>query len=305
MLGFMKQEPVRYRDRYTGEICHEAIYGERWLRWAYENPLGRAAVSLLVARGFFSRIYGWRMQRPASARLIPGFIAQYQIDPADFVEPVSAFGCFNDFFCRQLRPEARPLPEAPEAVTFPADGRHMGFAELGNEAGVFVKGQRWNLAGLVGDDPELLQRYEGGALVLSRLCPTDYHHFHFPKQGKVTQVRTIKGPLYSVSPIALRHRLDYMWRNKRVLTRVAAEGIGEYLMIEVGATNVGSIKQAQDWTGRDVLTGQRKGWFEFGGSSVITLFPKGSIRLADDLLAATASGLELYARVNDLMAMPV
>ncbi|RYD32156.1 MAG: hypothetical protein EOP87_13335, partial [Verrucomicrobiaceae bacterium] len=42
------------------------------------------------------------------------------------------------------------------------------------QGGVFVKGQKFDLAALLGD-AELAEKYADGALVLSRLCPVDYH----------------------------------------------------------------------------------------------------------------------------------
>src|SRR4051812_12145636 len=58
--------PVTYFNRLTQAIETEPIYGENFLRWAYENPVGRLALELLVKRAIFSRWYGWRMSRPES-----------------------------------------------------------------------------------------------------------------------------------------------------------------------------------------------------------------------------------------------
>jgi phosphatidylserine decarboxylase len=52
-----------------------------------------------------------------------------------------------------------------------------------------------------------------------------------------------------------------------------------------------------------VEKGQKKGWFEFGGSSVITLFEPGRITLSEDLVAQSRQGIELYARMGDRMGI--
>jgi len=67
----MPAEPIRYYDRYTREIKTERIYGEGWLRFAYENPIGRLSVWLLARRKFFSWWYGWRASQKAR-RIVNG-----------------------------------------------------------------------------------------------------------------------------------------------------------------------------------------------------------------------------------------
>ena len=64
----MAPEPIRYRNRYTGNLETEQVYGEAWLRWAYGSPWGRLALRAFVTRPWFSRWYGWRMDRPSSRR---------------------------------------------------------------------------------------------------------------------------------------------------------------------------------------------------------------------------------------------
>jgi phosphatidylserine decarboxylase len=294
----MPPAPISFYNRYTASHEQEAIYGEAPLRFVYENPFGRGLLELLVKRGWFSRWYGWRMNQAGSSRRVAPFIANYGLDVSEFADPVDSFRSFNEFFYRRLKPEARPI--AAEGVVFPADGRHLGFQNVAEISGVFVKGQRFDIPALLGD-AALAARYREGTLVLSRLCPVDYHRFHFPCAGTPGSPRLINGPLYSVSPVALRRRLAYLWENKRVLTELTTPDLGTVLIIEIGATNVGSIVQTFT-PGQPVTKGAEKGYFKFGGSSTITLFEPGKVKLADDLIAHSAEQRELYARMGDGMA---
>lgn len=292
-------EPVLFRNRYTGRIETEDIYGEAWLRWAYGTRLGRFAL-LAAARPWFSRWYGWRMDRPGSRRRIQPFIRKYGVNAAEFAGDAADFRSFNEFFMRALKPCARPINTDPKAAIFPADGRHLGVTDVTTATRVYVKGQQFDLSALLGDR-KLAARYAGGSLVLSRLCPVDYHRFHFPVAGRPGRPRLIPGGLWSVNPIALRRRLTYLWENRRWLTEVVSEGaFGTVLMLEVGATNVGSAEFTFE-PGRPVEKGREKGYFLFGGSLVMTLFEPGTIALSKDLLEAAAEGLELYARMGDTM----
>src|SRR5690606_24665847 len=140
------------------------------------------------------------------------------------------------------KPGARPVDPDPSAAVFPADGRHLGFNRAADIQGVFVKGQKFDLPNLLGDQ-DLAKKYHDGALVLSRLCPVDYHRFHFPAAGTPGETRQIPGPLFSVNPIALRQRLAYLWTNKRTVTELITETFGRVILMEIGATCVGTIGQ--------------------------------------------------------------
>ncbi len=299
----MSADPIQFFNRHTGCVETEQVYGEAWLRWIYGTPAGRVALWAVARRAWFSSWYGWRMDRPASRAKIAPFIAHYGVDTAAFTKRPEEFTSFNDFFYRTLKPGARPVDAAPDAVVFPADGRHLGFQNAAEIAGVFVKGQRFDLAALLGD-AALAERYREGTLVLSRLCPVDYHRFHFPLAGVPSESRIINGPLESVNPIALRRRLSILWENKRVLTRLETERFGTVLLLEIGATNVGGIVQTYR-AGVPVEKGAEKGYFRFGGSSTITIFEPGRVRLAEDLMENSRQCRELYARIGDRMAVVV
>lgn len=291
-------EPVRYFNRQTGSVETEQIYGEYWLRLAYEHPCG-TILRRIIKRPFFSAWYGWRMNRPSTREKIAPFIAEYGLDPTEFADDPESFGSFNEFFFRKLKPEARPLDATPNSVVFPCDGRHLGFADISKIDGVFVKGQRFDLPALLGSE-ELAKTYSQGSLVLSRLCPVDYHRFHFPAAGTPDQSTLLNGPLFSVSPLALRKNLRFLWENKRVLTKIETSDFGTILFLEIGATNVGSIHQTYP-PGEPVERGAEKGYFAFGGSSTITIFEPGAITLADDLLEQSSQQLELYTTMGSYL----
>ena len=273
------------------------MYGEGFLRWTYGSPLGRAALHVLVKRAAFSRWYGRRMDRPSSRAKIAPFIAQYGLDPSEFALPPDRFANFNEFFTRELRSGARPVDRRSDVAVLPADGRHLVLTDIAACDSFFIKGVRFDLRALLGDDA-LAGRFQHGAMLISRLCPVDYHRFHFPVAGVPGETRHINGPLFSVNPIALRGRPSILWENKRTLTRLQSPHFGEVLLLEVGATCVGSIVQSFT-PGAPVEKGAEKGLFRFGGSSTVTIFEPGRIRFTDDLVRQSAQGREVYAWMGE------
>lgn len=290
---------IRFFNRYTGREEVEEVYGEGFLRWTYETAFGRAGLWLLARRAVFSRWYGWRMSRAVSAERIRPFIEAYGLDESSFAEPVSSFRTFNDFFYRKLKPEARPMSAGADTALLPADGRHLGVPDVDAGEGLYAKGQRFDVASLLGD-AALGQAFAGGTAVISRLCPVDYHRFHAPVAGRILEQRLVNGWLYSVSPIALRRAANYLWENKRVVTLIESERFGRVAFVAIGATCVGSIGMTAK-TGAVVGRGEELGYFAFGGSCVITVFERGRLRLADDLVEQAAAQREVYARVGDAL----
>lgn len=307
----MSAEPIRYFHRAKRAVETEAVYGEKWLRWTYGGTAGRTALELLVKRPWLSRYYGWKMSRPDSVRRILPFIIDYGLNVDEFAKSPFVFKSFNDFFYRALKPGARPIAAEGDPSTgsgqdervavLPADGRHLAFQNVDAAAGFYAKGQRFDLATFLGD-AELARTFAGGSLLISRLCPVDYHRFHFPVAGTPGDARLINGWLYSVSPIALRRNLAYLWENKRMVTLVESPVFGRVAVCEIGATMVGSIMQTYV-TGRAVKKGEEKGLFKFGGSCVVTIFEPGRIRFDSDLLEQSANQLETYALMGERLGV--
>ncbi len=237
------------------------------------------------------------MSKPESAIPIIKFIADYEINAFEFAKSPFDFKTFNEFFHRALKPETRPISPGANIAVFPADGRHLAFLDIDRADGFYVKGAKFSLEELLGD-AELSSRLAGGSMLISRLCPSDYHRFHFPVAGIPAEAQLAGGSLYSVNPIALRRNIQYLVRNKRYVTKVDSSLFGTVAMVEVGATNVGSIVEGFV-PGRPVLKGEEKGFFAFGGSCVITIFGRSRIVFDADIVNQSAAHIETYARMGD------
>lgn len=281
---------IEYIERETGARKREKVYGEAALAYIYGPSASGRLLCFLVSRSaFFSRLYGFWQRMPWSRRKIIPFIREYGIDASEFLEKPSSFRSFNAFFVRKLRPAARPIGAAP--LVMPADGRYFFYPDISRAEGFVVKGEKFSLAALL-QDAALAEEFAGGTMVMARLCPSDYHRFHFPCAGVPKKARLINGPLYSVNPVAIRQNLQIYAENKRMVTEVESELFGKYLYLEIGATNVGSINQTYR-TGVRYGKGAEKGYFAFGGSALILLFKPGRVRLKEDLQVGTQQGLEM------------
>jgi phosphatidylserine decarboxylase len=285
---------IEYIDRATNCVCNEKIYGGKSLSLLYGDTLWskilhHTLLPLLAHLPFFSVLYSTLQKRSSSRKKIAPFIQTYAIDTSEFV--TQNFRSFNDFFTRKLKPACRPIVADPAVAALPADGRYLVYPQFEEFS---IKGQTFVLETFL-QDPFYARRFSAGSMVIARLCPTDYHRFHFPCDGTPSEPRLINGPLYSVNPIALKKRLGILSENKRVVTEIESELFGTILYVEIGATAVGTIKQTFH-PGEAVRKGDEKGYFEFGGSCLVLLFEENRIVLDPDLVANTRKGFETYAK---------
>ncbi len=297
-------EPVLFVDRATGLIETERVYGAFFLRLLYASPssfawIARLCLYLSAHSSALSRLFGWWQKSGFTKKKIDPFVQTYRIDPSEFAKPLSEFSSFNDFFIRNIRPKARPIAQGEEVVILPADARYLAYPNCRNADGFAVKGKKFSLTELL-QDRLLAERYSEGSMVIARLCPVDYHRFHFPLAGVPSSPRLIPGPLYSVNPVALKWRVAILAENRRLITEMESEGFGRVVIVAVGATHVGSIHTTYT-PGKRVVKGEEMGYFSFGGSSLILLFEPGKIALAKDLLASSSCHLELRALMGQLL----
>ena len=293
IFPFGDNAPIKYIERNTGKIKTEQVYGEGWLHWLYNNPVGKLSLYAIVKRKFVSDWYGEQMDSPESAEKIADFVKQYGINLSEAQK--QEFTSFNDFFSRELKPNSRTIDTNRNTLISPADGKLFAYENI-SQQDFIVKGYRFNLLRFF-NDSTLAKKYENGSLIIVRLCPTDYHRFHFPYSGTVLNTTKIEGPLFSVSPIALRKKVEIICRNKREYSEIQTSNFGTIIMAEVGATMVGSI--IQTYKNEQIMKGQEKGYFLFGGSTVVLLFEEGRIQIDADLIENTKKLLETEVKMGE------
>jgi phosphatidylserine decarboxylase len=279
---------IKVYNRQTNQYETENVAGGSILNALYSTKAGAAGLELLVKRKFYSALTGVFCNMGLSKRSIAGFIQKFSINMDECEN--SDFTCFNDFFARKLKSDARPFDKNTELLLSPGDGRLQAWTSIDCKSLVQIKGMNYSLYDLLQDD-KIAEQYEGGTYLLLRLCPVDYHRFHFFDSGKCGPVRKIKGEYYSVNPVALGKIPALFCRNKREYSIFETDNFGEVLYIEVGATSVGSIIQTYTPNKR-VERGEEKGYFKFGGSTVILVFKKGMAAMDSDIVEQTMLGFE-------------
>lgn len=307
--------PVEYIDRMTGEKVTESVMGDGALRFAYETLAGRTLWPVLfgskLISAYMGRRYDSRSSRKDIAKLvaIPGCVAE------EAEKPWTAYESFNEFFTRHLKPGARPVGEG---LVSPADGRLRLYLNADADRPFPLKGATKSLREVFApgaDASQTLFDFEKTFdIAVIRLAPVDYHRFHFPCDSVVLgEVKVIPGKYHSVNPIALLRYPDVYADNERQIVECNSK-YGHYWQVDVGAFGVGTIVQTfkdpviseygeliSDEEREDISfkKGDERGYFKFGGSTVILVMKAGAVKWDEDLVRNSAAGLETRVLCNE------
>ncbi len=290
-----KTQKILIYDRTTQQLVHERVLGDTLLRRSYQMPWRPFSRFLLFRFALFSRLMGWYCDSKFSRKNIHPTIRDLLIDMDEVEIPESGFTSFNDFFARRLKAEARPFNPDPAVLCAPADARYHVY-RLEDGTCLPVKGASFTAAEFLRCPPADAAGFRGGYAVVARLCPSDYHRFHFPAAGHVVDSYTIRGRYDSVNPVALSLKLPVFVENRRTVSLLDLESFGRTAFVEVGAFGVGAIVQTH--RGREFRKMEEKGYFKFGGSTVVLLFGPDQIRLDEDLLEHSREGFETLVKAG-------
>lgn len=282
---------MKYIDR-KGNITIEETEQDKLLRHLYNDWGGRLCLKLLV-RPFVSKAAGFFLNTGLSVKLVPDFVKRNRIDLSLYQK--QEFTSYNDFFTRKIKPEERPVAEGESILVSPCDGKAT-VCRIASDSRFYIKDTEYTVEQLLRNE-RLAQRFLGGWALILRLTVDDYHHYCYPADGKKSQNVVLPGIFHTVNPTA-NDALPVYKENAREYTLIKTEKFGTILMMEVGAMMVGKITNRQK--GPSVVKkGQEKGYFEFGGSTIVLLFQHGKVRLDYDLVENSENDYETIVRMGE------
>ena len=298
-----KQGSIQYFNRYTGQVETEKVYGDFMVKLLYNSTPGKI-LTPLFANKYISKTYGVMQNSMLTQLKVPKFVKNFNIDLGDY-EPGSvdtsnqamSYRHFNEFFIRKFKEGKREFLSESDKMPACAEARYYGYESVGEDTVVPVKGKYLNEEKILGNH-ELAKEFKGGPLLIARLCPVDYHRYHYVDGGKTLANYHISGEYHSVNPLALKFKSDIFMANERRVSIVETENFGKLAYVEVGAVCVGKIIQTHP-EDKEFKRGDEKGYFLFGGSTVILMGQKGKWKPSDDILNNTKEKRETYIHLGD------
>lgn len=267
-----------------GKIMRNTTGQDKLLSFLYTNALGRILLKPLV-QPRFSKLAGRYLSSSHSRKLIPGFIKKNRIDMKDYEE--RDYVSFNDFFTRKIKKGQRPIQDKPDILISPCDCKATVY-EIQDNTTFSIKNTEYTLRSLL-RSPRLAARFKGGYAYLLRLTVDDYHRYVYAASGRQSRSYHIDGAFHTVNPVANDYLPIYK-ENTREYTVIHSHEFGDVVQMEVGALLVGKISNQTE--GGVVTRGEEKGFFEYGGSTIILLTKENAVLPREDLLRNTAEGYE-------------
>jgi phosphatidylserine decarboxylase len=175
----------------------------------------------------------------------------------------------------------------------PCDGKLSAY-KIDKNSVFYIKRSAYTLANLLQDE-SLAKEFTDGTCLIFRLTPDDYHRYAFIDGGEILAQKSIKGVLHTVRPIS-QGKFNVFTQNSREYAVLQTENFGKIVQMEVGALCVGRITNLKNV--RTFKRGDEKGWFEFGGSTIIMLFKKDAINLNAALFDATDKDGETVVKMG-------
>ena len=303
----MSSKEIIVFNRSTQSRETELVYGDSAIKFIYDNSFGQILAPIIASK-FVSQLYGYFQDWPISKNKVPPFVEKFDIDLSMYRagsvladNKKNSYKSFNEFFIREFESNKRVFVDDKNKMPSFCEARYFGHEEINSDVDIPVKGKLLNSKDLLGGS-KWSQTFAGGPLLIARLCPVDYHRYHYPLSGETLDSFQIKGQYHSVNPVALKSKPEIFIINERRASILDTEKFGKLAYIEVGAAMVGKIIQSHDET-MPHSKGDEKGYFLFGGSTVILLGEKGRWRPSEDILSNTKDGMETYLNLGEEVAL--
>lgn len=278
---------MKVYDYNKKELLELKQYSQRSLKFLYKTIPGRASLKV-VTRPTVAKLYGKYNNSKFSKRKIKKFILKHSIDMTEYSN--KNFNSFNDFFAREIKDGKREFSTNSMDFFSCADSK-LSIYKISPELTLNIKNSTYDISELI-QDKEIAKEFQNGLCIIYRLCVNDYHRYLFIDDGKIISNKKIKGVLHTVCPISFE-KYKVFTQNAREVSVLETKHFGKIINIEVGALLVGKIKNHK-------LTkfkrGQEKGYFEFGGSTIIHLIQKDTVKIDDEILKYTNQNIEVQVK---------
>ena len=263
------------------------------LHFLYKTFPGRFFLKPLASRPL-SKLCGAFLDSRLSAFLIKSFVRNNNINLDDY--ETEGIKTFNQFFRRKIKEGRRVFDMEPSKLCCPCDGL-LSVWNISEDTVIPVKQSHYTITSLL-KDKELAAEYNGGLCLVFRLCVDNYHRYAYADSGKKGPNIFIPGVLHTVRPIALESRPVFV-ENCREYTVIESSTFGKLVQMEVGAMLVGRIVNLE---GQGMAErGKEKGFFEYGGSTIILLVKKDMVKLNQEIINNSQAEIESPVKMGQVI----
>lgn len=260
------------------------------LNFFYGNFLGRLLLKIVITKPI-SNLIGLYMNSSLSKHKINRFVDKNNIDTFEYES--KNYKSYNDFFTRKVIPYKRPINARSDVLISPCDGKVIAY-KINEDLTLKIKDSYYSIDSLINES--IIDEYINGWALVFRLSTDNYHRYCYIDSGKKSINHKIKGVFHTVQPISLKN-YNFFKTNTREYTILNTTHFDKVIQVEVGALGVGRIKNNHEVY--EFKKGEEKGYFEFGGSTIVLLIKKNILSLDDDIYENSKENIETIVKYGE------
>lgn len=281
-----------YYDRKERQFVEEIEGQKKILSFLYKTSIGRVCLKTVVASPWVSKVRAKYQKSKKSIKDIRPFMKKYNIDLDDVV--VDKFQSFNDFFIRTNAIRC----DGPDNELVAAATSKLSYFQIEDDLRLNIKQSSYTIQDIL-QDAEMAKKFRGGTCIVFRLAVNDYHRYCHIDDGYEISNKFIPGVLHTVRPVS--EKFNVYARNSREVTLLAMQHLGDVAYVEVGALMVGKIQNNRK---SPFNRFDEKGYFEFGGSTIVVFLNKNvKVKFDDDIARANAHGFETQVEIGERIGL--
>ena len=260
------------------------------LNFFYGTFLGRLILKIMITKPI-SNLIGIYMNSRLSKHKINKFVDKNNINTFEY--EAKNYKSYNDFFTRKVIPYKRPINARKDIFISPCDSKLLVY-KITEDLTLKIKDSYYSIDSLV--DEKIMDEYKNGYALVFRLSTDNYHRYCYIDSGSKSDNYYIKGVFHTVQPISLKN-YNFYKTNSREWTILNTKNFGKVVDIDIGALGVGRIKN--NHREYRFKKGEEKGYFEFGGSTIVLLVKKNIINIDKDIMENSLENVETIVKYGE------
>ncbi len=274
---------MKYISRDRNSKDNIIMESPKSLDFFYGTFLGRLLLRIIITKPI-SNLSAVYMNSSLSKHKIKRFVDKNDINVFEYDD--RRYKSYNDFFTRKVLSEKRPINMTKGVLISPCDSKLCAY-KIEDDLTLYIKNSYYDIDTLI--EKEIMNEYKGGYALVFRLSTDNYHRYCYIDSRSKGKDIHIKGVYHTVQPISLK-KYNFYKTNNREWTILNTNNFGKVIQVEVGALCIGRIKNNHE--SYIFKKGEEKGYFEFGGSTIVLLFKKNTIKLDSDIEENSSLGIE-------------
>lgn len=276
------------RDRNSKENI--IIESSKTLNFFYDTLIGRIILKPFISKRF-NNLMAKYMNSKYSLKRVDKFIDKNDINVYEYSK--QKYTSYNDFFIRKVAQGKRPINAHKNVFISPCDSK-LTVYKINDDLTLKIKDSYYSVDTLV--DKEIMNEYKDGYALVFRLSTDNYHRYCYIDSGSKGKNIHIDGVFHTVQPLALKH-YNFYKTNTREYTVLNTNNFDKVIEVEIGAMGIGKIVNNHEEY--NFKKGEEKGYFEFGGSTIVLLIKKDMVIIDKDIYNNSLENIETNVKYGE------